>query len=317
MKSNMPCSIVKDLLPNYIEKMTSDETNGIIKQHLDTCASCKKEYDQMAAEMEKPVDLPKIELKFLKKIKRTRILAAVLCIALTVVLACLLYTSEYHYTLDKNDLSSAITDFITTSEYAFDAYALETQTVGRTLIVSFKDQTHGDNYGVAVFTKGINQKYRIISARIKPSQYSSVVQVFPLEIRNERYYAVSGYSLVGNIRFYGLDYFAYKNPGTLSADRVTQTIRFDVNNPQFLEIYPAAELDARAVNTSGDTLYDYHLVRTSLYDDNGTEITERFKIEGSDVESRSIGKAELFLLYVYIAIIIGLGFVFTRYFLTK
>ncbi|MGB4438982.1 MAG: hypothetical protein WBJ13_07110, partial [Sedimentibacter sp.] len=86
------------------------------------------------------------------------------------------------------------------------------------MIASFKDQVHPDNYGVAVLVKGFNQRYRIVRTQITASDYSSVVEIFPLEIKNQRYYAVSGYNLSSDIHFYGLDYDAYMNPGYLSKD---------------------------------------------------------------------------------------------------
>ena len=316
MKQEAICSIVQDLLPNYIEKLTSDETNRFIEEHIETCEQCCSMMQDMKAEISQKKTVPKIELKFLKKVRKTRIAAAAFCILLALVGAYLLYAAEYHYTIDKGNLSSAITEFTTPFEPEFNAYVLETQAVGGTLVASFKDQAHADNYGVAVLVKGFNQRYRIIRTQIKASDYSSVVQIFPLEIRNQRYYAVSGYNLSGDIRFYGLDYSAYVNPGHLSEDLVTQSIRFDVKNPQFLEIYPADELDDRVVSESGETLYNYQLMSASLYDADGTEITENFKNENPGVRAHSgAGKAELFLLYVYITIVLILGVVFARYFL--
>jgi predicted anti-sigma-YlaC factor YlaD len=42
MKEVVTCSIVQDLLPNYIEKLTMNETNIFIEKHLETCVSCKE-----------------------------------------------------------------------------------------------------------------------------------------------------------------------------------------------------------------------------------------------------------------------------------
>lgn len=318
MKTDLTCSIVQDLLPNYIEKLTSADTNIAMEEHLENCENCRKTYEQMSADIVSLEKVPVIELKFLKKVKKTRLLAAALSIVLTLVFSYLLYASEYHYTNDKGDLSMAITEFTTQFEPNFDAYVLETQAVDNFLVASFKDQSQANNYGVAVFVKGFNQKYRIIRTQIKASDYSSVMQFFPLEIKNERYYAVNGYNLTSDIHFYGLDYNAYKNPGDLSKDRVRRSIQFDVKNPQFLQIFPANEMDKRVVSESSETLYDYRLMGTSLYDANGKEITENFRNENPGVRAHSgAGKAELFLLYVYVAIIMGLGIVFTRYFLTE
>lgn len=41
------CKIVQDLLPNYIENLTSEETNLFIEKHLKECEDCKKKYESM------------------------------------------------------------------------------------------------------------------------------------------------------------------------------------------------------------------------------------------------------------------------------
>ena len=35
MKDKNECKIIQDLLPNYIENLTSEETNSYIKEHLE------------------------------------------------------------------------------------------------------------------------------------------------------------------------------------------------------------------------------------------------------------------------------------------
>mgnify|MGYP005781830921 CR=1 FL=1 len=42
MKEKRDCKIVQDLLPNYIEKLTNEETNAFIEEHLKNCVDCKK-----------------------------------------------------------------------------------------------------------------------------------------------------------------------------------------------------------------------------------------------------------------------------------
>ena len=42
MKEKKNCMIVQDLFPNYIEKLTSDETNNFIEEHLKSCNECQK-----------------------------------------------------------------------------------------------------------------------------------------------------------------------------------------------------------------------------------------------------------------------------------
>lgn len=47
MNDRLKCCIVNDLLPCYIEKLTSAETTGMIENHLKFCEKCKKQYSLM------------------------------------------------------------------------------------------------------------------------------------------------------------------------------------------------------------------------------------------------------------------------------
>jgi hypothetical protein len=318
MKEEMTCSIVQDLLPNYIEKLTSNETNIVIEKHLETCENCKEVYEQMTVDVGNIVKVPTIELKFLKKVKRTRLLAAALCIALTLVLSYLLYDSEFHYSIDKDDLSLAITEFTEPFKNPVDAYALETKEIDGTLFVTFKDQSNPNMYGIAEFSKGINQRYRIIRTQKELSEFSSVVETYQVKIKDEQYVAVSGYNLSEEIGYYGLDYATYSEPGQLSNNRVRRSVKFEVMNPQFLELYSVEELNSLLKKTSDEPLDSSFLVATSIYDTEGVDITENYRNleKGTEDMSSGAGKAELFLIYIYIAIVMGLGVILTRYFLT-
>lgn len=68
MKEKRDCKIVQDLLPNYIEKLTNEETNKYIEEHLIECDDCK----QVLKEMKNEVSLDEAkrdnrEVNFIKK----------------------------------------------------------------------------------------------------------------------------------------------------------------------------------------------------------------------------------------------------------
>ena len=46
----MKCEIIRDLMPLYLDGLTSEESNGAIREHLDGCESCKKILEQMQRE---------------------------------------------------------------------------------------------------------------------------------------------------------------------------------------------------------------------------------------------------------------------------
>ncbi|WP_283650482.1 zf-HC2 domain-containing protein [Dubosiella newyorkensis] len=47
MEENKLHILVKDLLPDYIDGLTSPETNKIIEEHLFQCSSCQKALERM------------------------------------------------------------------------------------------------------------------------------------------------------------------------------------------------------------------------------------------------------------------------------
>lgn len=73
MKNNIPCEIVRDLFPSYIDELTSDVTNEYIKEHLAECESCK---EVLASMTNHPIEEQMInieekeEIDFLKKTRK-------------------------------------------------------------------------------------------------------------------------------------------------------------------------------------------------------------------------------------------------------
>lgn len=55
MKNKLSCAVVRDILPLYIEELTSEETNIEVSQHLEECSECKKLELSMKSEMKDEV----------------------------------------------------------------------------------------------------------------------------------------------------------------------------------------------------------------------------------------------------------------------
>ena len=86
------CSIVRDLLPLYVEKMVSEETAEFIKEHLESCSECKKNWEsciepqitQPTPQENEPAPLINIKRKLRAKKIRAVVITAVLIVALAV-----------------------------------------------------------------------------------------------------------------------------------------------------------------------------------------------------------------------------------------
>lgn len=68
MKEKRNCKIIQDLLPNYIEKLTNDETNQYVEEHLKECEECKNVFENMKKEIE--LDSKKQDEREVKYIKK-------------------------------------------------------------------------------------------------------------------------------------------------------------------------------------------------------------------------------------------------------
>lgn len=70
MSEKKDCKIVQDLLPNYIEKLTNEETNNYIESHLSECKECKIVLENMEKELKTNVqNRDKREVDYIKKFR--------------------------------------------------------------------------------------------------------------------------------------------------------------------------------------------------------------------------------------------------------
>lgn len=85
MEHNLNCEIVRDLLPSYVEGLTSDTTNAAIEEHLTGCTECPAALKRMK-EPEPQQTFPDPEVDYLKKVRR-RSIGRSLLIAIVLMLA--------------------------------------------------------------------------------------------------------------------------------------------------------------------------------------------------------------------------------------
>lgn len=97
---NLSCNVIRDLLPLYAEDMVSEETKGLVDDHLCTCDECTKELAQLKKAPKLPLDVESGSLKRVKdsvrKRRRRMVLAAMLTLcALWVTGTVILFTPRY------------------------------------------------------------------------------------------------------------------------------------------------------------------------------------------------------------------------------
>ncbi|MEA4815061.1 MAG: DUF4825 domain-containing protein [Oscillospiraceae bacterium] len=69
MEHELDCAIVRDLLPSYVDGLTSEATNRAVKEHLSGCADCAAVLSRMN-EQEAEICERVAEVDYLKKVRR-------------------------------------------------------------------------------------------------------------------------------------------------------------------------------------------------------------------------------------------------------
>lgn len=82
MKEKRDCKIIQDLLPNYIEKLTNEETNKYVEEHLNECSECKQIFENMQKDLKfSNQKRDAREVKYIKKFnKKLKLLRNILII---------------------------------------------------------------------------------------------------------------------------------------------------------------------------------------------------------------------------------------------
>lgn len=107
MKNNLTCEIVEDLMPSYIDGLTSEVTNKAVREHLSQCDKCKAKLDTMSEPCsEDKIEQEKKEIDFLKKNRRknirTKVISVIAVILVATIIICILpYTERGHFTEDE------------------------------------------------------------------------------------------------------------------------------------------------------------------------------------------------------------------------
>ena len=87
MNDETRCSVVRDLLPGYIDNLTSEQTNAFVKAHLAECAECRAVHRAMTGRLNADEIRTQRMLKNMKRRKRLRAARAWGAVALALLIA--------------------------------------------------------------------------------------------------------------------------------------------------------------------------------------------------------------------------------------
>ena len=160
------CKIVQDLLPSYIDKLTSNESNQFIENHLKNCKSCNKilntlKHEEKVSNVDEKEAIKKFNIKLKHKNLKIILITIILIILFCLAGWKLLYVNEYTVKYTNNLVSVEIPEdegidikvnnknykngyaiLVKTGENVYDVYINITQNAITKL---FKDSDQSDH----------------------------------------------------------------------------------------------------------------------------------------------------------------------------
>lgn len=104
------CDVIKDLLPSYIDKVSSDATNELVEQHLKKCKNCSAKLKEMNEEIDiKPLYNQEEQIDYLKGYRKNKIMTIIFVIILTIDIM-VASVIAYYYVLKHVDIFLHVED---------------------------------------------------------------------------------------------------------------------------------------------------------------------------------------------------------------
>ncbi|MEG1993978.1 MAG: zf-HC2 domain-containing protein [Oscillospiraceae bacterium] len=129
---NISCKIIEDLLPLYVDGVCSEESKRLVEEHIRTCPTCKKEFQNMVSEIETQQvpqcvdDENKLFSRITKKYNRSKkkmiALGAGVC-GIAFIIAVIIYKS--YYIVPSIEISADNFTLVDTKTLANDTVVIE------------------------------------------------------------------------------------------------------------------------------------------------------------------------------------------------
>lgn len=107
MENNLNCAVVRDLLPSYVDGLTSDESNQAVEAHLEGCPDCTETLRRMR-EPEPSQAIITTEVDYLKKVRRRSTRKALILGIVLMVLSMTIFSYRFFYlgtAVDASDIA--------------------------------------------------------------------------------------------------------------------------------------------------------------------------------------------------------------------
>lgn len=179
MKEKGDCKIVQDLLPNYIEKLTSEETNIFIEEHLKNCDECKKVLENMKNDFKViKIKRDNRDIKYAKKFNsRMRLIKIIAFLTLITAVVSLIWSYLYvknEYVKMKTSFEKSVEivtsivkegmypeTFYATIEEIYDSKDISGIKVIKVKGLDINEKDYRGKYGIQIYLDNLGDNFKI------------------------------------------------------------------------------------------------------------------------------------------------------------
>lgn len=130
--SKISCDVTKDLLASYLDGICSEESKGLVEEHLKECAACRQFVEQIQ-EQDLGKDAEKVD--FLKKVKRSMNIRAWMVVVLALLLVFIGHPNIQYQPLDTHLFYIAMPVLMLAGALALKGKDSQFQTVGKGWVI--------------------------------------------------------------------------------------------------------------------------------------------------------------------------------------
>lgn len=192
MEEKKNCKIVQDLLPNYIENLTNEETKNYIEEHIKNCKECStilksmKEHIQISSSRANKKEINYMK-KFNTKLKMLKIIILIIiAIALIIIgrKAIIMANLSKKYEENSNAKNYHIKTYIYngTNSQVVDTYCKDGKTL--TILTSLNNESfskiieYSDNDKTNTYMESSNEKIAFLNSETKLKLFSNSNSIY-------------------------------------------------------------------------------------------------------------------------------------------
>lgn len=284
-KIQLPCTVMDDLLPLYLDNLLSTSTKELVQEHLSQCNLCREKYQRMTRTEEELVVLQSQqavgEIDYLKTIKRRErmknvlLVMAILLLGMTLTLVKIFFwgspVEEYVAEIRIQDEETIVEGMFTGSAMVYSHYRLEEDEGSQQLVIygSLASMFNRDGSFQLVIEQG---DVPVIAGQQVALPSGTVISKLAYQLYQDRNPYIGNMS--ANSRLAGhLDWAEHLGAATNELKTSQQPYRWTFN---FVEAVPAAGEERFLV-----TLENYACVLLALVD-NCDEIGWCYQVTGEE-----------------------------------